>query len=379
MRITIVDLDWLNKVSFVPNVKCMKLSSYHQQLGDLVSFPQSELELLLDYDKMYVVRDKMSGKMPKQIPIRDEKVYLIGDYFGRFYSRYAGDLYNEVVAACRPDYLLYPIKEENKLTKANIAQFYHNGKRLERIQDFKNAYLKSHYTLVVDENFWSYSIDDIKACVEVLKPIKNIVFEKEISLKQIVFNPEVKELFLSLKLQESSLIKFVNDCEEKDYFEILKFLKEFKTEHPTYQFPIIYFKALSLDHNEDHHLAIVDFERCMRLIYEAKKMGVRIYIQAPPRKDTPFWYFFEELECWCKYRYKQSFIEHMFFVSTLIYKRPMNVIILNKIMWNTVQSQMFEDLYRRYPDIINKYGYLKWEDDYYPPVNFEKIINRREQ
>ena len=67
----------------------------------------------------------------------------------------------------------------------------------------------------------------------------------------------------------------------------------------------------------------------------------------------------------------------MFYVNTIIYNKPIQLILNNKIMWNTVQAQMFEDLYRRYPDMINKYAYLKWEDDYYPPVNLERIINRR--
>lgn len=379
MKITIVDLDWFNKVSFLPNVKCMKLSSYHQQLGDLVSFPQTEVELLLDYDKMYVVRESMSGKLPKQIPIRSEKVYLLGKFFSKYYARYAEDAINDVVAACRPDYLLYPIKEENRMTKANIVQFYNGEKRLPKIQNFENAYQKAHYTLVVDERFWSRKRTDILECIKVLKRCKNIVFDKEISLKTIVYDEELKNLFFSLDFRHSSLIKFVNDCEIDRYNDVLTFLKEYKKAFPTHQFPPIHFKSVSMDHNKDHTLAIKDFERCMEIIHVAKKEGIHVYIESPRRADTPFWYFFEELEAWCKYRHRESFIEHMFYVNTVVYKTNVENILPYKMKWNTVQSQMFEELYRKYPQLIDKYAYLRWEDREFPKVDFDAIIYRREK
>lgn len=377
MRVTIIDLDWINKVSFLPNVKCMKLSSYHQQMGDLVSFPLSELELLLDYDKMYVVRESMGGKMPKQIPIRSEKVFLLGKFFSKYYSRYAEDIINDVVAACRPDYLLYPLKEENKMTKANIVQFYNGEKRLPKIQNFKNSYMKSHYTLVIDDNFWSRKKEDIIECIKVLKTCKNIVFEKEISLKTIIYDKELKDLFFSLDFRNSSLIKFVNDCDIDRYNDVMNFMLEYKKAFPTHQYPPIHFKSVTMNHNAEPSLAIKDFERCMELIYKAKKEEIRVYIESPRRADTPFWYFFEELEAWCKYRYRKSFIEHMFYVNTVVYKTNMENILPYKMKWNTVQSQMFEELYRKYPDLINKYAYLQWGDNSYPTVDLDSIMYRR--
>lgn len=374
MKVTIIDLDWFNKISFLPNVKCMKLSSYHQQKGDLVNFPQTEWEFMLDYDIMYIVREKMSGSMPRGLPLRDEKTYLLGAFFSKYYSRYAEDAINDVVAACRPDYLLYPIKEENKMTKANIVQFYNGARRLPKLQPFKNSYTKTHYTLVVDDNFWSRDKEDIKECVEILKTCQNIVFEKEISLKKIVFDPEVREMFLSINFRHSSMIQFRNDCSEYETEDVFQFLREYKEKFPTQKYPPVRFKSVTLNHNEDPSLAIKDFERCLDLIYRAKKAGVYIYIESPNRLDTPFWAFFEELETWCRYRFRDSFLEHMFYVNTIVYQRAVEDIVPYKLKWNTVQSQMFEELYRKYPDLINKYAYLRWEDDEHVRFDFDKII-----
>ena len=57
MRVTIVDLEWYNHKSFVPNPKCMKISSYYKQLNALVNFALNKFDLLMDYDEMYVIRE----------------------------------------------------------------------------------------------------------------------------------------------------------------------------------------------------------------------------------------------------------------------------------------------------------------------------------
>ena len=45
MRVAMLDLDWYNHQSFVPNEKCMKLSSFHKQCGDLVFLVQKPEDL----------------------------------------------------------------------------------------------------------------------------------------------------------------------------------------------------------------------------------------------------------------------------------------------------------------------------------------------
>lgn len=152
MRITIVDLEWYNHKSFVPNPKCMKISSYYKQQKAIINFATTQYDLKLDYDKMYVVRESLlGGEFPREIDLLDPNVFLIGEGL-KYYDRYLPDI-DDIMAACRPDYLLYPLREENKMSKANMVQFFHEGKLLPLIQDYKNTYNKAHFTYVTDRDF----------------------------------------------------------------------------------------------------------------------------------------------------------------------------------------------------------------------------------
>ena len=152
MRVTIVDLEWYNHKSFVPNPKCMKISSYYKQLNALVNFALNKFDLLMDYDEMYVIRESLTGgAFPVEIDLLNPRVHLIGEGL-KFYERYMKDIDN-VMAACRPDYLLYPLREENKMAKADVVQFFADGKLLPDIQDYHNTYSKKHYTYVTDKGF----------------------------------------------------------------------------------------------------------------------------------------------------------------------------------------------------------------------------------
>ena len=137
-KITIIDIEWYNGYSKIPKPLCMKLSSYHKQLGDIVNFAETSWQIQLDYDIMYVIREGTAGTLPKEIPIHNDKVYLIGEGF-KYYNRYFKEL-PLAIDSCRPDYLLYKIDEDNNLTKANIIQFYsRTGVRLPIIQDYHRA------------------------------------------------------------------------------------------------------------------------------------------------------------------------------------------------------------------------------------------------
>ena len=125
MKVTIVDLDWYSKKSFVPNAKCMKIASYYKQQQAIVNFATNSYELRMDYDKMYVIRENfINGGIPEEIKLLDDKVILIGSGL-KFYDRYQEDI-DSVMAACRPDYQLYPLTEKNKMSKADVVQFFYN-------------------------------------------------------------------------------------------------------------------------------------------------------------------------------------------------------------------------------------------------------------
>ena len=105
----------------------------------------------------------------------------------KFYDRYVPDI-DDVMAACRPDYLLYPLPEENKMANADIVQFFAQGKLLPLMQDYHNTYRKKHYTYVTDKGFWCYDEKDIAKCVEKLKKDKHVKFADGLDLDVILSN-----------------------------------------------------------------------------------------------------------------------------------------------------------------------------------------------
>ena len=377
MRVTILDLDWYNKKSFLPNIKCMKLSSYHIQLGDIVMLAQEEMDLTYQHDIMYVVRESMMGQVPPKVNVRDSRVKLIGKAI-RFYDNYMPDI-NEVQAACRPDYTLYPIKEENKMSKADMVQFYSNDKRLTKIQNFENAYRKAHYTYITDKDFWSKKIEDIEACVSLIRKSKNVAFKEPISLKNLLDRPDVKKIFFSLNYDTKMALPVVNDCGAERNEEILQFLIEFKQHYPTAKRLPVYFETVSEPHGADTKKAFADFVKCMELMVRAKELEVPIYFKGPDRSWSPFWFYFEELESWSKYAMKLSFVEHMCQTAAYLHKSNTDTILHNKSKWSTAQMEMLMDLAKLHPEVILKYGFLQWGDRYFHHQIFENTLRRNQK
>jgi hypothetical protein len=128
----------------------MKISSFHKQQGDLVNFVSEEYHINMPYDIYYIMRDKDATPRPSSKLIENNKVKLMGKGF-----KYQDNKYdtNEVIAAVRPDYSLYPEKEKNAYYNANIVQFYHNGKLLKVKQPFINTKINHKKTLVIDKEF----------------------------------------------------------------------------------------------------------------------------------------------------------------------------------------------------------------------------------
>jgi hypothetical protein len=351
----------------------MKLSSYHIQKGDIVMLAQEEMDLKYQHDLMYVVREGMIGSIPPLINARDTRVKLIGKAF-RFYDNYMPDI-DEVQAACRPDYTLYPIKEENRLSKADMVQFYSNGKRLNKIQNFENAYRKSHYTYIIDADFWTKNIEDIRACVSLIQKSKNVAFKEPISLKNILERPEVKEIFFSLNYDKRAALPLVNDCSYERRWEVIEFLVEFKKRYPTTKIPVLQFPTTSGPHRDTKH-AFEEFEECLKILDVTKEYQIHIQFIGPLREETTFWFYFEELETWTRYRETLSFIEHMATTSSWLHKLPVDSLLWEKSKWSTTQIEMLMDLIKLHPDTIAKYGFRKWGDSYYHHQNIESILRR---
>lgn len=373
MRVTIVDLDWYNHISFLPNPKCMKISSYYKQLRALINFATEPHHLLMDYDEMYVVREKIgAGSFPREIELTDDHVHLIGPGL-KFYDRYIADI-NDEMAACRPDYLLYPLLEENKMANADIVQFYSNGQLIEQMQDYHNTYSKKHFTYITDKGFWLHDEKDIKKCFEKLKKDKNIVFSDGLNLDVIFSNKNKLKMLKKLNIDwksEKIFITFDNDEKVDQFINFVKSIPIGKRPTMNLTSNIVY----SGNHFKQGSAHIRDFHKYFKLITTLKQEGVGVVFTAPPRLLSPYWFFFEDLEGWTTHRRYQSYVEYMTEFACLDHHISLEDMLKTTSSWNDSVYRMIY-LWKNYPEIMDEYGYIQWLDRKLDMLDIKKFIKK---
>lgn len=373
MRITIVDVEWLKRRSFLPNPKCMKISSYYKQLNALINFVDKDFELLHEYDKMYIVKEDILTPMPKGINLLDEKVFLIGPGL-KYYSRYKDDI-DDIMAACRPDYLLYPLREENRMAKSNIVQFFYKGKLMNTIQDYRGTYGRVKNTYVIDENFWEHSIDDLEKCYEFLKRDRNIIFKFPINLDSILIEKQKIEMFTSLRIdyEKNDIFCNLNTVEKMKFFvDCMKRIKTSKRPKIVIKTNIFYEK----DHFENTSQPFKDLVRYMEFINDLKQLQVQVILQAPPRSQSPFWFYFEDLEAWTQYGRHDSFIEFMSLPNRIaIDCMDVYAFFNNSLQWSEDAIDRMRRLWIHYPELMEKVGYTQWGKAKLEGIDMRKIFS----
>lgn len=80
-RITIWDMDFYHKRSFLPNPLAMKLSGYHKQKEHLINFVTKEEHIGMSFDTFYIIKEKPRTPKPPGHLLHDKRVNLIGKSF----------------------------------------------------------------------------------------------------------------------------------------------------------------------------------------------------------------------------------------------------------------------------------------------------------
>ena len=372
MRVTIVDVEWYRKKSFLPNPKCMKISSYYKQQNAIINFAQNEAELKFEYDKMYVIKENILTPMITTINMLDENVFLIGSGL-KYYSRYQEDI-SDIMAACRPDYLLYPLKQENKMSKSNIVQFFYHGKIMPVIQDYHASYKKTKNTYVIDENFWEHSVEDLEKCYEFLKLDSNIVFKFPINLDSILIEKRKVEIFTSLKIdfEKNDIFCDLNTVEKMDNFILcMEKIKVSKRQRMSIKTNIFYEK----DHFQFSSQPIKDLSRYLLFIKRTKELQIKITLQAPPRSKSPFWFHFEDLEAWTNYNPYLSYVEFMSLPNRLtINCLDLKEFFSNSLQWSDDGIDRMRNLWVHYPELMEQVGYVKWGKEKLENLNMRNVF-----
>lgn len=228
MTIVILDLDWFYDKTEIPNVNCMKLSSFHKQMGDKTYFINDMSELSMSYDKLYVWGENTELPPIGHKLLNDKRTILFGKRFELCGAKQLG----KTILACRPDYTLYDTYgSKNSYTKANFISFYTNGgERIERRQEWHNTNKGIKRTIITDEVLWKQKPEDIVICLSEILEEPNIVFLNPISLKCLIENESVANVFCSLRFSSGTDFKWRNDVGQdvSSTNKIIAFLNKLK-------------------------------------------------------------------------------------------------------------------------------------------------------
>lgn len=365
MRVSIWDLDWYYKFSFIPNYKAQKISSYYKQKGALINFIEKEEHINYEYDIIFILRDKKITPMPPPKYIDKKNVYLIGEEFKYYDNKFELTMEMNMV---RPDYLIYEVPERNAYANAHVLKLMHGKQLLPARQDHKNYHVKySQKTLVVDEFLWDLEEKELIIVLEELIGYKNIAFLNPINLKGVFLSSKTFELFSKLNFMSGTIIEFRNNYSSsyESSKEIINLAATMIEKNNRIKLKPIPIKAVTYNHWQNKEKGIEDLERILKIINYAKNKEVEVVVKTPKRRlTTPFWYFFDSIEAWTTNFYYTSYIESMVASRTARTKEEWYQPINDSSKWSTPRIQFLIHLLIRHSGLILKYGTQRKKDEY---------------
>ena len=373
-HIYIWDCDWNEDHKALYNVVSMKISSFHKQLGDEVHLASEEWLPFGNYEKLYIIRESLSAALPPMKFLDDKRTVGLGNAMQGF-SFYI-DLPNSI-AACRPDYLLFPEKVAGmrRYEKVQYLQFTNNGKLLPVVQDAKNSFTGKKINMVVDPNLWDLDYSIIKEVLTRLQKTFQVAFKFPIKIKPLIEDEEIQKLFLSLRFDGIYREKFQNNYGNSvaniqkiiDFLSIFEGYKRFKP-----------FKIQSITKPHSNNLeAREDLFRDFKIMDYAKQKKVRINMTIPRYPNTEFIDYFTSMKLWSNNYNKVSYIEFMTRFTTEKTIRTPQEIVNNRIEWLSYNTRQLMYLIKNYYEEIKPYIYREWGDDFFE-INLNLDYIRKE-
>ena len=304
MTVFILDLDWLYDFSEIPNVECMKTSSFHKQRGDQTYLVNNLSDLTMSFDRLYVWGEQsMLPPLDHKI-LNDKRTVLFGKRFILCGAKKLG----AVILGCRPDYLLYDtFGTKNSYTKANFVTFFDdNNNRIVKKQDWHNTNGGVKRTIVTDEKLWQQKPEDIIMCLSEIVNETNIAFLHPISLKCLINNESVANMFCELHFSRGTEFKWRNDVGQtkEDAQLIVKFLRKLKT-HTYSKIGMVPFKTKTDTWQND-------LKRLLQVAAEFKQYKFKCFLPDEKIEHPPI---YKWLKVWLNSDKNLSFIEFMLFFA----------------------------------------------------------------
>ena len=359
MNVTIWDLDYFyaeNKTNCF-NSDVMKISSYHKQLGDTINFVLKKDDIRRPYDIYYIIKEKNSTPNPPGDFLLNSKI----KWWGNAYKARINWKMSDAMLGCRPDYLLYP-EYNTQLERAEHIRFFNNqGELLPIYQNYENSFKKKKI-IVSDRYMWCANKNSIIIALDRILNVKNVYFLHEINVKRIIYDKDIKNKFLELKLSPGANLKW-STIRQEDFDKTLEFLLELKKQNPSVNVGTIKVKYSDsgFKHWDNRDCAIKDFIKLKNLIIKGKRNKISIEVIAPQYiLETPYSYFFSVLCEWTEgIWYKKSWLEFL----TKKYAK-IGAGVNSVIYWSSPErwSEIFRDLLRQsYTD--KEFLLLEWGEN----------------
>lgn len=287
MQVYIYDIDFQENGS--PNFLAMRVSSYHKQLGDTVTLLRPKDKLPRHPDRVYIFRTDPSLPKPPLAMLTAPKTLVYGiQYFSNWDP-------SPTILACRPDYLLYP-RGRDKFERSDAVQLSDECGHLLKIRQNDENTETNKDTLITDQHLWSLSKEDLLTALNELKDRKNIYFLYPITLSKIIYDQDLTQAFLDLKLANNRQLDWYNSLPfvEKQVQTVLDFFDQFKDKHPRISVGSIEFypKPVSTTDIDNFKLMIHTIiwmkDRCWRIKFS--KLHSRL--------DSVYSHYYEILHNW---------------------------------------------------------------------------------
>lgn len=367
MRITIWDMDFYHKLSFKPNIKVMKLSSFHKQQQHIINFVNQEEDLSYDFDLIYIVKEHERTPFPPSYLLDHEKSKLVGPEFKIFPNYFETSM---VVDMVRPDYSIYQLQDDNIYQNANMIQMLHQTTKLPMRQSEENIQISGRkINVITDKLLWQAEPEIIIEVLDELSKYKNILFEHPIELKAILSDKRIQERFTQLSFAAGVNQPFRNNYGYSftQARNIIDLLKDIKTRLPHVRLGVVSFKTVIYSHWGDLNTGIQDLERCLAIMDYAKKNKITIRFRSSKnRLITPYWPFFEVFDIWTEYHKYKSFVQVMLEPARRRQKLQWYEVLNNPKKWYSPRAEFLLHLIVEYPTMIRKYGFRMWGDRYLP-------------
>ena len=235
MKVVIWDVDWYEAEdkTDVVNVDAMKVSSFHKQLGDSVYLFVSKYDISREWDLIWIFKEQAGGTNPPlAFILNNPKVRLCGSGFPNALP------IDSIIAACRPDYLLYP-NQKSPFERSEYWRFLDdNGNFLPLIQDasrLREVGIKTS-AIVCDNNIWQL---DNKKIIQLLTKMeemdKYVSFLEPISIEKLTSDQTIIKKFCKLKFRPQNYISWTNATKD-NLQKWLEFYEYFKSIHPAIKF-----------------------------------------------------------------------------------------------------------------------------------------------